>query len=101
MPLSLPNGSPTQQREREIRAARAEAQRLISRFNHEAMKDLVRRAFQDLDDAAIWLHTDYADVRPPILEIVDFHIRLGRNRLEQLDTWLRRYGPGADVLGLS
>jgi|RhiMethySRZTD1v2_1073278.scaffolds.fasta_scaffold31437_7 hypothetical protein len=90
--------TPIERRRREINRSRVEAHRLLAVFNHESMKDLVRRALQDLDEADIWLLETNLDARPPILEIVDFNIRISETRLAQLASWLSRYGPGADTI---
>lgn len=97
--MSKPDGSPTQLRERQIKLGRAEAQRLIRSFKGESMRDLVRAVERDLTEAECWLAGQHIDLRPSILDIVDFHIRIALYRLEQIAAWLRKYGAGADVLG--
>ena len=82
-----------------IDALRIDAQVLLVRAQHEAMKEHVRTAQRDLTEALILVdqHTRSA-VPALLLGVVEASIKSAKLRLEMVESALRNNGPGASDL---
>jgi hypothetical protein len=80
-----------------IRANLAEVERLLALARQEPMKEQVRRANRDLDEAAEWLNKQDVDHRPSILKIADLALGLAAWRLTMVNRALDKYGPDATL----
>jgi len=75
-----------------IEAKRAEAERLLTLATHETIKELVRLAMRDLDEAVLWLnHRDVAT------RIADMTIGFATTRLAMAKKAIDSYGTDAEV----
>lgn len=75
-----------------IEAKRAEADRLLTLANHETIKELIRLATRDLDEAVLWLN--HRDVATRIAEMT---IGFATTRLAMAKRAIDSYGPDAEV----
>jgi len=84
----------TDARRAAIGLLKLEAKRLIDRQLDQSMKELVRLAVRDCDEALVWLRQDNVENRPFILKIADLATEFGRRRLdvvnEGLASWARK-----------
>ena len=91
--------TPSAQRLTQIEHSKAEAARLLATATHVSIKDQVRIATRDLNEALQWLRQKDIDERPFILEIVDLNIQFAANRLAMVDKAIRTYGPDVMLFG--
>lgn len=82
-----------------MRLRRPEAARLITTATHESLKEQVRLANRDLDEAVLWLQKPDIDRRPSILAIVDTILSLSSWRLRMVAKSIETYGPDAELVG--
>jgi hypothetical protein len=88
----------TQDRLALIDARRSEADSLGEAVTHPSMKDLVRLASPDLDDALRWLRQPDLSDNPWMLGLVDQDIQLATWRLTLVRHALRTHGPNARII---
>jgi hypothetical protein len=88
-----------ERRLREIEVARREAARLEAIATPIKIKDWIRLAVQDLNEAEMWLDTPDIESRPYIVGIADFAIALAHHRLEMVDFVVRMSGRDATLIG--
>ena len=81
-----------------IREKQADAALLLMRVNHDTLKDLVRLASRELDEAINWLTKTDVDSNPSILKIVDCITSLTTCRLTIVDDALKAHGPDAKLI---
>jgi hypothetical protein len=75
-----------------IETKRAEAERLLTLATHDTIKELVRLAIRDLDEAVLWLnHRDVAT------RIADMTIGFATTRLAMAKKAIDSYGADAEV----
>ena len=75
-----------------IEAKRAEAEQLLTLATHETIRELVRLAIRDLDEAVLWLnHRDVAT------RIADMTIGFATMRLAMAKKAIDSYGSDAEV----
>ena len=80
-----------------IKTSLVEAERLLCLIRQEPMKEQLRRATRDLEEAAAWLDKRDVDNRPAILKITDLALELARWRLTMVNQALEKYGPDATL----
>jgi len=80
-----------------IKTSLAEADRLLLLSRQEPMKEQLRRAARDLEEASTWLEKRDVDHRPSILKITDLALDLARWRLNMVSEALEKYGPDATL----
>jgi hypothetical protein len=83
----------------DIETQQAEAVRLMTLAEHDTIKEQVRLAIRDLDEALHWLNEKNVDTRPSILRIADLAFGLATWRLTMVKNALDKYGPGAMLIG--
>jgi hypothetical protein len=81
-----------------IREKQADAALLLMRVNHDTLKELIRLASRELDEAISWLDKKEADSNPSILKIVDCITSLTSCRLTIVDDALKAHGPDAKLI---
>ena len=74
-----------------IQAKRAEADRLLTLAEHETIKELIRLAMRDLDEAVLWLN--HKDVATRIAEMT---IGFATARLAMAKKAIDSYGSDAE-----
>lgn len=74
-----------------IAALKLEAKRLVDRQLDPSMKELVRLAVRDYDEATVWLRQENVENRPYILKIVDLAISFGQQRIEMVHEGIRMW----------
>ena len=72
-------------RSHDLRAARAEANRLLWLATDQRMYEQLEVALRELDDASAWLANPDADGNQSILELITDAIRLARLRMAIID----------------
>jgi hypothetical protein len=90
--------SPRDERLALIKEKQADAALLLMRVNHDTLKELIRLASRELDEAISWLATTDVDSNPSILKIVDCITSLTTCRLTIVDDALKAYGPDAKLI---
>ena len=75
-----------------IDATRAEAERLLTLASHETIRELIRLATRDLDEAVLWLN--HRDVATRIAEMT---IGFATTRLAMAKKAIDSYGADAEV----
>jgi hypothetical protein len=80
-----------------IREKQADAALLLMRVNHDTLKELIRLASRELDEAISWLDKKEADSNPSIQKIVDCITSLTTCRLTIVDDALKAHGPDAKL----
>jgi hypothetical protein len=88
----MPSFSSRQRLLTAIEAKRAEADRLLTLAKHETIKELIRLAKRDLDEAVLWLN--HKDVATRIAEMT---IGFATTRLAMAKNAVDRYGPDAEA----
>lgn len=81
----------TDERRATIATLKLEAKRLVDRPLDPSMKELVRLAVRDFDEAITWLRQENVENRPYILKITDLAISFGRQRLEMVHEGIRMW----------
>ena len=89
--------SPKDERLALIRERQADAALLLMRVNHDTLKELIRLASRELDEAISWLTKTDVDSNPSILKIVDCISSLTACRLTIVDDALKAQGPDAKL----
>jgi hypothetical protein len=82
-----------------IKALDAEAERLLAEMTEEPMKNFIRHATRDLDEARAWLREKNVDQRPHVLATVDLILQLATHRLRTAEEARKTYGTGATLVG--
>jgi hypothetical protein len=90
--------SPRDERLALIKEKQADAALLLMRVNHDTLKELIRLASRELDEAISWLARTDVDSNPSILKIVDCIASLTTCRLTIVDDALKAYGPDAKLI---
>ena len=90
--------SPRGERLALIREKQADAAVLLMRSNHDTLKELIRLASRELDEAISWLTKKEADSNPSILKIVDCITSLSTCRLAIVDDAPKAHGPNAKLI---
>jgi hypothetical protein len=88
---------PTHERLVLIRERQADAAVLLMRASHDTMKELVRMATRELDEALGWLAHKNVDSNPSILKIVDCLTSLTTCRLTIVGDALKANGPDSKL----
>jgi hypothetical protein len=91
--------TPRQQRLALIETQRLEAARLLTSVNHDAIKDDVRNALRDLDEAVAHLNQENVDNKPHVLRDADVCIDLATQKLAGVTKNLVDYGSDAKENG--
>ena len=78
---------------------RHKANLLGDTVTHETMKEQVRLAIRDLDEASSWLEEEDIEARHTIVAIADLIINLAKSRLTLVGDALNRSGPNASLIG--
>jgi hypothetical protein len=90
--------SPRDERLALIREKQDNAAVLLMRVNHDSLKELIRMASRELDEAIRWLAKADVDSNPSILKIVDCIASLTTCRLTIVDDALKTRGPDAKLI---
>jgi hypothetical protein len=80
-----------------IRERQADAALLLMRVHHDEMRELVRMASRELEEALGWLATKDVDSNPSVLKVVDCLTSLTTCRLAVVDEVLKAHGPDAKL----
>ena len=81
-----------------IREKQADAALLLMRVNHDSLKELIRLASRELEEAISWLARTDIHSNPSILKIVDCITSLTTCRLTIVDDALKAFGPDAKLI---
>lgn len=81
----------TDERRAAIGALKLEAKRLVDRPLDPSMKELIRFAVRDFDEATVWLRQENVENRPYILKIADLAISFGQQRIEMVHEGIRMF----------
>lgn len=89
----------TQQRRSQIELLSTTAGLLLDEATQQSIKEQVRLAMRDLDEAALWLEQPDVDKRPEIIDIIDLNLGTATRRLQIVDDALAKHGPDATFNG--
>ncbi len=84
----------TDARRATIGQLKLEARRLVNTPMDQSMKELVRLAVRDCDEALVWLRQDNVENRPFILKIADLTTEFARKRLDVVNDGLKMWARG-------
>jgi len=84
-----------------IHLHRADAEHLLAGARHESMKEQLRLAVRDLDEAEQWITWPGLEQRPELLEIADHILELAAWRISTVREALDLYGSEGPSLGQS
>ena len=83
---------------RALETLRAEATRLLVEAEHDSLKEQIRFAMRDLDEAELWLQKQPRLDRPALSSIVPLVIETAMWRLTMVREALAKDGPGSSLL---
>jgi hypothetical protein len=83
--------------EETIETLKADAERLMAVATQEPIREQIRLAIKDLDQARLWLSKPNVD--EGLLKFIDLTIKLGSWRLTMVEDALKSRGPDATLSG--
>jgi hypothetical protein len=81
-----------------IETKQAEARQLLAVATHDKIREQIRKASRELDEAVLWLNDHDVDTRPNILHCAELAVEMAAWRLTTVAKALKTYGLGAESL---